>query len=206
MKAFIKLEKKENYKNKLPWVDRKLKSMIKQKNSLYVKWIKYKTQINFKCYKQYKTMVTRELKGAKRDYQYYKIKRAQNSIKKQWDVINEMLGKTKNESIPKIPWAYEGEIKNRLQLANAFNKYFANIGRKLEQTIPNTTINYSDYMGPSNEQTMFLEPVCIEEIIPILKNILTNAAGIDNISKTIIKDKFHIIASFLEGIVPIDSQ
>ena len=46
-----------------------------------------------------------------------------------------MLGKTKNEIIPKIPLAYEGEIKNRLQLANAFNKYFANIERKLEQTI-----------------------------------------------------------------------
>ena len=72
-----------------------------------------------------------------------------------------------------------------MQLANAFNKYFANIGNI----------------------------VCIEEIIPILKNIRTNAAGTDNISKTIIKDKFHIIArqllpiinySFLEGIVPIE--
>ena len=58
-------------------------------------------------------MVTRELNRAKRDYHYYKIKQAQNSLKKQWRIRNEMLGKTKNESIPKITLAYEGEIKNR---------------------------------------------------------------------------------------------
>ena len=58
---------------------------------------------------------------------------------------------------------------------------------------------------------MFLEPVCIQEIITVMNSIKTNAAGVDNISKQIIKNNFNTIAkhlvkiinqSFAEGVVP----
>ena len=45
---------------------------------------------------------------------------------------------------------------------------------------------------------MFLEPVGTQEIITILNNITTNAAGIDNISKKIIKNKFDITCISLQ--------
>ena len=112
----------------------------------------------------------------------------------QWRIINEIMGKDKCITYPEVPLKNEESIKDENQLANAFNHYFSNIGSELAQKIPNTTINFLDYMKPSNENSMFLEPVCIQEIITVMNSIKTNAAGADNISKQIIKHNFHTIA------------
>ena len=111
-KVFMKVEKKINYSNRLPWVDKRLKNMIRQKNMLYIKWNKYKTQTNHKNYKQYKIMCTRELKRAQREYYRYKIQHAHNSNKQQWCVINELLGKKTSIKIPKLPLKNDKEITN----------------------------------------------------------------------------------------------
>ena len=152
-----------------------------------------------------------EFRKAQRDYYSWKIKQAQNRSKNQWHIINEIMGKDKCITYPEVPLKNEESIKDENQLANAFNHYFSNIGCELAQKIPNTTINFLDYMKPSNENSMFLEPVCIQEIITVMNSIKTNAAGADNISKQIIKHNFHTIAkhllkiinqSFTLGIVP----
>ena len=128
---------------------------------------------------------------AQRDYYSLKIKQAQNRSKNQWRIINEIMGKDKCITYPEVPlkneesikdenqWRIINEImgkdkesiKDENQLANAFNHYFSNIGSELAKTIPNTTINFLDYMKPSNENSMFLEPVCIQELTHSLTSI-----------------------------------
>ena len=134
-----------------------------------------------------------------------------NSNKQQWCVINELLGKKTSIKIPKLPLKNDKEITNYTQLANTFNLYFSNIGCRLAKLIPTTTINHLDYMDPPVDQSLFLEPVVIQEIITIFNNIKTNAAGTDHISKNMIKYKYHTLAnhiihiincSFSEGVVP----
>ena len=51
--AFTLQEKTTNYKNKLPWIDKTLQNTIRYKNKLYIKWMKHRTQINHKKYKEY---------------------------------------------------------------------------------------------------------------------------------------------------------
>ena len=43
--SFSKLDRKVEYKNKLPWVNERIRLMIKQKNKLYIKWHNFRTQI-----------------------------------------------------------------------------------------------------------------------------------------------------------------
>ena len=49
------------YKEKLPWVDRYLKQLIKQKNKMYTKSTKHPTIENQQNYRTLKTLVTKNL-------------------------------------------------------------------------------------------------------------------------------------------------
>ena len=209
--SFSRQAKKITYKNKLPWINETLRSRIREKNKMYIKWVKYRTQFNFRNYKRYKSTVNKELNCAKRKFYDNKIKRAFNSNKQQWQIINEIMGKDKNITLPTVLIDHEGSMEEEGQIANAFNNYFSKIGPELALLIPDTPQNYLEYMDPVNQYSMFLDPVTTEEIVSVLNNIKTRAEGIDNISTRIIKNNIHTIArlllpivnqSFLQGVVP----
>ena len=52
----------------MPWLTVVLKNSIKNKNKLYVKYIKHKTFFNEKAYKDYKRILNNTMKKAERDH------------------------------------------------------------------------------------------------------------------------------------------
>ena len=52
-----------------------------------------------------------------------------------------------------------------MNIANAFNDYFINIGPTLANNIPKTTKSPADYLNATNNNSMFITPTDTEEIL-----------------------------------------
>ena len=81
-----------------------------------------------------------ELKKGKRIYYKNRINVAKNSIKKKWDIINQILGKTDNRILPPPLEKTDGSLSTQKDMANHLNIFFSEIASKLASTIPNTNI------------------------------------------------------------------
>ena len=56
-----------------------------------------------------------------------------------------------------------GIVTNHMNIANAFNDYFINIGPTLANNIPKTTKSPADYLNATNNNSMFITPTDSEE-------------------------------------------
>ena len=65
---------------------------------------------------------------------------------KTWRTINETLNRNKKSSNVPSPFYDNGRtLSNMIEIANAFNVYFANIGEKLASEIEENVNNIADY-------------------------------------------------------------
>ncbi len=133
-------------------------------------------------------------------------------IRKTWQILNSVMGKANDKSNTVQTFLINGEKKdNPIEIANAFGKYFSNVGEEYEQKIPTTTKNPESYMQNRTRASMFMSPTDpqeIQEIVSHLKN--KNSSGIDKISSNLIKQlpslafplSILINKSLQEGIMP----
>ena len=59
-------------------------------------------------------------------------------------------------------------VNDPVKMANLFNKYFVNVGSNTDKTIPKTKKSPIDYLKDKFFQSVFLGPVCPEEIQTII--------------------------------------
>ena len=73
----------------------------------------------------------------------------QNNIKKTWQVIKDVIGKTKSLSnhLPRRLIIDNNEIYNKKLIAEHFNDFFVTVGPKLADSIPATTRNFETYVN-----------------------------------------------------------
>ena len=136
-------------------------------------------------------------------------------MKETWKTLNNVLGRNKQTKLPDFFKDSDGnKITDSNKIANNFNDFFnTNIGTKLANKISSPDSNYVSPLKSENQQnSTFLNPTNIDEIIKITKNLkASNSSGIDNISTKLLKMTINEIApvlsrifnkSLLSGIVP----
>ena len=97
---------------------------------------------------------------------YYEncFKDNKNNLKKTWDTINKILGRTSiNTPIDKIK-NNDLLITNKFDMAEEFNDFFANIGNNLASTIPTCHSKFTDFLTDSTPSSLFLSPTNSSEI------------------------------------------
>ena len=67
-------------------------------------------------------------------------------------------------------------VNDPVKMANLFNKHFVNVGSNTEKTIPRTKKSPTDCLKDRISQSMFLAPVCPEEIQIIIHSLNTDKA------------------------------
>ena len=96
------------------------------------------------------------------------------------------------------------EITTDHDIAEGFNKYFANIGSHLASSIPSVNCNIKDFLPSSIPNSLYLSPVdCIEtrSIINSLKN--KTSSGVDEIPTSVIKFANEFIAIPLTKLINV---
>ena len=92
-------------------------------------------------------------------------------------------------------------IKDPVEIAKKFNKFFINIGSELREKIPTSSITPNHFLKGHYSDSMFLLPTTTEEVTDIIHNLKNSTSvGHDNISTKLIKSCAAALAPVLAHI------
>ena len=185
-----------------PWITKGLIKSSKKKQKLYNNFLKHKTYKNEKKYKTYKNLFETLKLKSKKNYYAKLINKYKNNIKKTWQVIKEIIGKTKliSNNLPRRLIVNETEISDQKDIAKHFNEYFINVGPNLASNIPDTGQDFKSYL---TENTLIQEESILtdEEFEKAFFSLKTNKSpGYDDINFNVIKHIYGTICTPLKHI------
>ena len=114
--------KKDNHK---PWVTSCILSSIKQKNKLYLQYIKNPCITTENSYKSYRNKLTHLLRKAERSYVRDFLKRYHDELKKSWQLINNIISKNTNHT--QMPKSIEAEMGSTITEPKAIANFLTSI-------------------------------------------------------------------------------
>ena len=127
--------------------------------------LKKRTKQSETEYKVCKSMFQSIRHKSKKSYYSQKIIEYKDNTKKTWNVMKELIGKTR-KSEPHLPGKLlinEQEVSGKVEIANKFNAFFANIGAELAKNIPNVSRPFESYIKKV-DTTMPTDSLTINEV------------------------------------------
>ena len=85
-----------------PWMSKAMKKFSKQKQKLYIKFLKSKNPEDELIYKNYKNLFEKLRKKSKQNYYSNLLEKHKDNAKQRWQILKEITGKVqkKNQSLP----------------------------------------------------------------------------------------------------------
>ena len=115
--------------------------------------MKQRNAFNQTAYKTYKNLFEAIKSKSKKNHYSLKILQFKYDIKKRWNVMKEIIGKAKHSKKSNFPQKLK--IGNKIktgenEIANEFNKYFADTGPSLAKHIPRSSIPFESFLERVN--------------------------------------------------------
>jgi hypothetical protein len=173
------------------WVTLGIKTSSKINNHLYKKMKKSGRQEDREHYKKRKKLLDRLVRYAKNMQIKSDLKEAGTDTRKLWAIINNSIDR--KQCSHKLPSAFNVDnsvIANKKDIAQAFNKYFAEIGSKMADSIANpTNINYTEFLPEPHKYDMEFRQLTQEEVEKIMKKQQPKLShGLDTINNRMVKE------------------
>ena len=130
-------------------------------------------------------------------------------IKKKWNVMKEIIDKVKHSKKSNFP--QKPKIGNKIktgenEIANEFNKYFADIGPSLAKNIPKPSILFESFLKRVNT-TLPIQSLSIIELKDAFFSMKTNKSpGADEINFNVIKHCFGELCGPLKYLFDLSPQ
>ena len=193
-----------------PYITPELKILIKEKHRLqrlYVKWpITYE-----KRFKDIRNRVNKKVKEAKSRYYQSKIRHNKNSGKNTWRILNDLTGRKKNTNNNIVLSVNGDTITDPVNVADAFNSYFANVGELLAGNMQDS-LDFNQYLDNIDKNTSFkFEIPTVQEVRSIVKSMKEASPGHDGLPMFVIRDNIDLLdvmitllcsQSMVKGVVP----
>lgn len=178
-----------------PWITKGLLRCMRNRDNLHKKLKKDpKNDVLKLTYKRYRNYCNGLLKKTKKNYEKQEIVNAKDNKKKLWEVIKDISGQKKQ-----VDYSTCLLTNNKIRSINEVNSYFASVGKNLAEplnTLNASDVAYKNFVHPNSPKNslVFLPTDILEvqQIIITLKNRC--AAGLDQISNTIIKRYMKLLA------------
>lgn len=157
--------------------------------------------------KTYRNIYNTLIKKAKRIHFSARINNANGDSSATWKVINEVVGKKKKKpGIDKIE--VNGSLIEKEDLiANEFNTYFTKIAENIKKDIPNSDLNFKDFLPPPQQRTFFLNPTTRPEVIEIVRNLKSKfSTDINDVNVPLLKEIIDTIALPLSHIFNLSME
>ena len=178
-----------------PWITKGITKSSEKKQKLYERFLKKRTPQNEQKYKNYKNLFETIKKKAKKIYYSNKLLKCTGDIKKTWNVMKDIIGKSKIKStnLPRKLTINKVDVYNKPEIADAFNDFFTNIGQKLASQIPKSSKTFETYMNKMNV-IIDSKPLSINELKDAFFSLKINkSSGVDDVSFNIIKKCFGVL-------------
>lgn len=185
----------KRYIKREPWVSTGLLTSSRAKFKLFKKKLLHPTTENINKYKTYLNIFNKSKRTLKKHYYAHILELSKNNIKQMWAVLKQAIGKQNNKSgLPDKFKIDNKEVSNKTEIANAFNKYFSNIGAKTAQNVAHSNKRFDDYLTQPNLNSIFLEPIEAEHTINIVSKLKPKlSSGHDDISTKLLKQTIYNI-------------
>ena len=162
-KHFSKKQLKTNKINN-PWFNKELWCLLHKKDRLNKIFLQKNNTKAKETYIKVKNQYFHLIKRKKKEYYKNKFTNYQNNIKKTWQTINEILGRSKYNTNKINCLSKAGkDIYKPIEIANTLNEHFSTVSSKLISQLPPSTTKYQDYLYTSNPSSMFFYPTCPQE-------------------------------------------
>ena len=200
-----------------PWITSAIISSVCTKYYLYKCWKTSCTKVNplgdealYLKYKKFRSVLNKTIKIAKRKYYGNKFDLAKGSIKKTWDLINELRGKSKKNI--KASFIIDGRVvTERREIANGFNIFFSSIARKLntkvQSSLPTSSTDsprppkvddFRHYLAAGKRKqanSFYLSPCDEDEVASIIRGLENGKAS--DISVSVLKSSSRYLSGHL---------
>ena len=140
---------------------------------------------------------------AKTNYYRDKITLQKDNPKDAWKTINNLLGRTCNNTVVNELKLNDRKINSPEELAEAFNNCFINIGPSLAHEMAHSSVSFESFVKPSHSELPEFRTVTNANVQKTLEGLsLAKATGSDNISGKILKvtgNALNLMKSYLTG-------
>ncbi len=119
---------------------------------------------------------------------YYEnlLEENKNNIKKSWNTLKRLIGKTNDKS--GLPNSFQINNKSVTDRQEAFNNFFSNIGLQTSNNVPKANTSFKSFMPLPMPHSFFLKPVSPFDVINITSQLKTKtSSGHDSISTKLLK-------------------
>ena len=203
-----KTTKRNNLNN--PWITDGIIEAINRKYELKEEWVNTITKDSpegnsqlHENFSSYRKSLKHIINKAKHSFKCSQIKECKEDRKKTWNIINDLRGKQNKKVRP--PFLINNKrILERRTIADAFNKYFISIASKLNSEISDLQLkdskfqSFTDFLTPSNSNSIFLEDCSADEIITIISQLQNGKSS--DIPIKVIKKSSHVICGTLANL------
>ena len=191
---------KVGYKTRKPWISDELKSSIEIKNRLYYQSRRNKSKHS--SYIRYRNYVNKQLHDAERNHYHNLLIKHKNNLCKSWKIIKEVINKNKKSAmLPNEFLINEVPVQNKQQIADAFNKFYVNIGPSLNRKNKENNSSPMEYMKSPNPNTILLSQVTDKEVKDIVLSLKVCSPGWDLINSKIIADSIENLVNPLKHVL-----
>ena len=173
-----------------PWMSRGLLVSRRKKEKLLKRKIKMKTEEAKEEFYNYKRIYEKLIKEAKRIFYKQEFELACGDSKKTWELLREATKLGGRNSKLEYPTTFKidsFETKDKKEVANGFNQYFATVGSKIADEINSQNNRAQNYIPQTNKIFKFQE-VCRESVILYASKLKNKrSSGWDGLSSFVLK-------------------
>ena len=173
-----------------PWMTEGLMKSSAEKDKLYRKCAGLdKNHDKYKKFIIYRNKFNSLKRTARQRYYSAKIQEFRNNSQRLWKILNSMIGKHNDKSLPNDSFNIDGNIvSDPAIISNSFCNFYSTNSKKLADSIPNSNKNFKDFLGDPVRESIFFQPTDENEIEKCIKSLPNKkSSGYDGISNIIIK-------------------
>ena len=117
------------------------------------------------------------------------LQKSCSNFKKTWSIVNELIGKKKSRTLPTHITINQDKICDNQNMAEAFNNFFANIGKNVAQKVGASKYDFRCFLSKdSPENSFYMHLTNDNEIKKIVGNLECSfSAGVDGLSSRFLK-------------------
>jgi len=168
-----------------PWISPDLVKCINRKHSLSRD---YKMGlVTYNTYNIFKNYVTTLIRRAKSQYFTFKFGSLQGDSRKTWNLLGSITNRNRKRCETEQLIFQNRTLSEPQSIAEAFNDFFASIGRDLDRSIPLVPVCPLDFMGEPSLSSFFIPPASPTDVEQLISALPNKSSGLQSVPPFIYK-------------------
>ena len=170
--------------------------MMHLRDRLKIKAIRSGDAIDWNNFKRACNNVNNAIKKAKKSYYLKSFSACDGNSHKTWDIINDVTGCKSEVAIINELEFEDKKLTDPTEIAEGFNKFFAEIGPKLSKNIADTDTCLDEFLNQSISVNFSVQQISPSLVSSQLRKLcMRKATGLDTVSARLLRECFDLISN-----------